>query len=86
MKSLRFDKQQQRSTTILLRFEPGSSYPYHNHPSGEEIFVLQGTCEIENSILIEGDYLFTPQGFKHAVRSVSGCALLIVIPEEVEKL
>ncbi|WP_028295629.1 cupin domain-containing protein [Olivibacter sitiensis] len=86
VKSLRFDKEKQRSTTILLKFEPGSSYPYHNHPAGEEIFVLQGSCEIEGSLLEEGDYLFTPPNSKHAVKSESGCTLLLVIPEEVEKL
>ncbi|HXL56306.1 MAG TPA: cupin domain-containing protein, partial [Chitinophagaceae bacterium] len=40
--SLKFDEATQRSITILLKFEPGASYPYHNHPGGEEIFVLQG--------------------------------------------
>lgn len=86
VKSLRFDKDKERSTTILLKFEPNSSYPYHNHPAGEEIFVLQGSCEIENSILTQGDYLYTPPNSKHSVKSVSGCTLLLVIPEEVEKV
>jgi quercetin dioxygenase-like cupin family protein len=86
VKSLRFDKEKQRSTTILLKFDPNSSYPYHNHPGGEELFVLQGSCEIENSILVEGDYLFTPPNYKHSVKSVSGCTLLLVVPKEVEKL
>lgn len=59
VKLLRFDEEKQRSTTILLKFEAGASYPYHNHSGEEEIFVLRGSCEIENSILAEGDYLFT---------------------------
>lgn len=86
VKSLRFDNEKQRSKTILLKFEPNSSYPYHNHPAGEEIFVLQGSCEIENSILNEGDYLYTPPNFKHSVKSIAGCILLLIIPEEVEKM
>jgi len=28
--------------TILLKFEAGAVYPYHNHPGGEEVFVLEG--------------------------------------------
>ncbi len=36
---LHYDEAKQRSTTILLKFEPGAIYPYHNHPGGEEIFV-----------------------------------------------
>lgn len=86
VKSLRFDEAQGRSTTILLAFEPGASYPYHNHPAGEELFVLQGEAIIENQTLGQGDYLYTPPGFKHAVRSEAGCILLLVVPEEVEIL
>jgi len=86
VKSLRFSEEQQRSTTILLKFEQGASYPYHNHPAGEELFVIEGSCIIEGATLSEGDYLFTPQGFKHSVKTETGCVLLLVIPEEVEIL
>lgn len=86
LKILRFDEQQQRSPTILLKFEPGAAYPYHNHPGGEEIFVMQGSCFINEIELHSGDYLFTPPGFKHNVRTETGCELMLVIPEEVEIL
>jgi len=82
--SLRFNKIQDRSDTILLKFESGSSYPYHNHPAGEQIFVLSGSCEIENTVLAAGDYLYTPPNYKHSVKSENGCTLLLSIPEEVE--
>lgn len=84
--SLRYDEAQQRSTTILLKFEPGATYPYHNHPGGEEIFVLHGEAILENVRLSEGDYLYTPAGFKHSVTTKTGCTLLFVVPEEVEIL
>jgi quercetin dioxygenase-like cupin family protein len=86
VKSLRFDEQQQRSPSILLKFEPGASYPYHNHPGGEEIFVLEGCCFVNESELRVGDYLYTPPGFKHAVKSDTGCVLMLNIPQEVEIL
>lgn len=75
-----------RPPTILLKFEPGASYPYHNHPAGEELFVLEGTCTIEGATLQAGDYLYTPPGFKHSVRTETGCTLLFIVPEEVEIL
>lgn len=84
VKSLRFDEQNRRSPAILLKFEPGAKYPYHNHPAGEEIFLLKGTCMINESLLKQGDYLYTPPGFKHEVRSESGCEMLLIIPAEVE--
>lgn len=84
--SLRYDEAKGRSTTILLEFDAGAAYPYHNHPAGEEIYVLEGTVIIENTTLSAGDYLYTPPGFKHAVTTQTGCRLLFVIPEEVEIL
>ena len=84
--SLHYDQQKERSTTILLRFEPGASYPYHNHPAGEEVYVLSGDAIFENVVLSEGDYLYTPPDFKHAVTTTTGCTLLFVVPEEVEIL
>jgi quercetin dioxygenase-like cupin family protein len=82
--SLRYNEAQKRSDRILLKFEPGASYPYHNHPAGEEIFVLRGSCEIANTILNAEDYLYTPPDYKHSVKSENGCTLLLAIPEEVE--
>lgn len=84
--SLKFDEIKQRSTTILLKFEPGAKYPYHNHPGGEEIYVVSGKAILENVTLSEGDYLNTPVNFKHSVTTETGCTLLLVIPEEVEIL
>ncbi|MFC6103601.1 cupin domain-containing protein [Olivibacter domesticus] len=86
VKSLRYDKATQRSKTILLKFEAGASYPYHIHPGGEELFVLEGNAIIEGTLLTEGDYLYTPPGFKHAVKTDTGCQILLVIPQEVEIL
>ncbi|MCB9233889.1 MAG: cupin domain-containing protein [Bacteroidia bacterium] len=83
-KALRFDEQQNRAPSFLLKFEPGASYPYHNHPGGEEVFVLEGEVYFNEGKLTRGDYLYTPPGYKHAVRSEVGCVLLFNVPEEVE--
>lgn len=84
--SLRYDEAKERSTTILLKFEPGAKYPYHNHPGGEEIYVLSGDVVLEHATLNAGDYLYTPVNFKHSVTTKTGCTMLFVIPEEVEIL
>lgn len=73
-----------RPLTFLAKFEAGAVYPYHNHPAGEEIYVLSGSCEIEGALLQAGDYLYTPPGFKHSVRTAAGCVLFFMVPEEVE--
>ncbi len=86
IKVLRYDEKQQRSPSILLKFEPGAKYPYHNHPAGEELFILKGSCIVNNIVLNEGDYLYTPPGFKHDVKTISGCELIAIVHEEVEIL
>lgn len=86
VKSLRNDESAARPLTFLLKFEAGSSYPYHNHPSGEELFVLEGSVWLNNEELVAGDYLYTPPNFKHSVKSERGCILLLIVPEEVEIL
>jgi quercetin dioxygenase-like cupin family protein len=84
--SLHYDEEKERSTTILLKFEPGAKYPYHNHPAGEEIYVISGDAILENVTLSQGDYLYTPPNFKHSVTTTNGCTMLFIIPEEVEIL
>ena len=84
VKSLRYDETTKRSPSIFLKFEPGAAYPYHNHPGGEELFVIKGNCFVNEAFLEAGDYLYTPRHFKHGVRTENGCELLFLIPEEVE--
>lgn len=86
VKILRYDEEQKRPPSILLKFDAGSSYPYHNHPGGEELFVMEGSCFVNDTLLNQGDYLYTPPGFKHGVKSENGCVIMLIIPEEVEIL
>ncbi len=86
VKVLRFDETTQRAPAILLKFEPGSVYPHHNHPGGEEAFVLEGEVRFGKQDLIAGDYLYTSPNAKHAVYSKGGCVIFLNIPKEVEIL
>jgi quercetin dioxygenase-like cupin family protein len=69
-----------------LKFEPGATYPAHNHPGGEEVFVIEGDVKLDKDRLSSGDYLYTPPQGKHAIWSERGCILLVNVPEEVEIL
>jgi quercetin dioxygenase-like cupin family protein len=70
--------------TVLLRFEPGATFPAHRHPAGEEVFVVEGQVRIGRDRLSRGDYLYTePQGV-HAVSSESGGIILVMLPKPVE--
>ena len=72
--------------TILLKFAAGAGYPVHNHPGGEEIFVLEGDLRLGRDHLFAGNYLYTAPGKIHAARSVNGCILLVKTPKDVEIL
>ncbi len=85
-KVLKYDEQVKRATCIMLKFDAGASYPYHNHPGGEEAFVLEGEAFFNTTKLSKGDYLHTPPDCKHSVKSENGCTIFFIVPEEVEIL
>ena len=86
VKILQFDKKAKRAPTFLLKLEAGATYPVHNHPAGEEIFVIEGDIRLCKNHLYTGGYLYTAPNGKHAVRSENGCVVLVKTPEAVEIL
>ena len=63
--------------TSIVRYEPGSSFPAHDHPEGEEILVLEGVFSDEHGDWRAGTYLLNPEGFRHAPFSKEGCVLFV---------
>lgn len=84
VKLLLFDEQTHRAPTILLKFDPGATYPLHNHPGGEEVFVLEGDVRLGKDELKAGDYLYTAVNNKHRASTQNGCVLLVKVPQQVE--
>jgi anti-sigma factor ChrR (cupin superfamily) len=63
--------------TSLVRYEPRSSFPAHDHPDGEEILVLEGVFSDEHGDWPAGTYLLNPEGFRHTPFSQPGCVLFV---------
>ncbi len=63
--------------TSIVRYDAGSTFPRHDHPGGEEIFVLDGVFEDEHGRYPPGTYLFNPEGFSHAPFSREGCEIFV---------
>jgi quercetin dioxygenase-like cupin family protein len=64
--------------TALVRMEPGSVFPEHDHPESEECFVLEGVVNIEGRDYRPGDYVIAYAGTRHEIiRSASGGLLLL---------
>jgi anti-sigma factor ChrR (cupin superfamily) len=63
--------------TSVVRYEPGATFPVHDHPGGEEILVLEGIFSDEHGDWPAGTYLLNPEGFRHAPFSRNGCVLFV---------
>lgn len=63
--------------TSVVRYDPGSTFPAHDHPGGEEILVLEGVFSDEHGDWPAGTYLLNPEGFRHAPFSTEGCVLFV---------
>jgi anti-sigma factor ChrR (cupin superfamily) len=63
--------------TSVVRYEPRSRFPAHDHPDGEEILVLEGVFSDEHGDWPAGTFLLNPEGFRHAPFSEPGCVLFV---------
>jgi quercetin dioxygenase-like cupin family protein len=85
VKLLRRDKATEESS-FLIRLAPGARIPAHDHPAGEELYVLEGDFHVGPESLGPGDYLYTPANGIHAAHSKGGCVVLVVLPKPVRIL
>ncbi len=63
--------------TSLVRYAPGSVFPSHPHPGGEEILVLDGAFSDADGDYPAGWYLRNPPGSRHAPFSEPGALLFV---------
>jgi anti-sigma factor ChrR (cupin superfamily) len=68
-------------TTSIVRFEPGSYFPEHSHPLGEEILVLEGVFSDEHGDYGAGTYIRNPPGSRHSPFSREGCILFVKLDQ-----
>lgn len=76
-KKLEREEAERGRATSIVRYEAGSKFPSHQHPYGEEIFVLEGTFSDEHGDYPAGTYLRNPAGTSHAPFSEQGCTLFV---------
>ena len=68
-------------TTSFVRFAPGSSFPEHTHPQGEELYVLDGVFSDENGDYPAGTYIRNPPGSRHKPFTREGCELFVKLDQ-----
>lgn len=63
--------------TSIVCYEPGAHFSHHDHPLGEEIFVLSGIFSDQSGDYPAGTYFRNPEGFLHAPFSEEGCEIFV---------
>lgn len=63
--------------TSIVEYAAGSEFRSHEHPMGEEIFVLEGVFSDQTGDYPAGSYLRNPPGSQHAPFSKPGCKLFV---------
>lgn len=68
-------------TTSFVRFAPGSSFPEHTHPLGEELYILDGVFSDERGDYPAGSYIRNPPGSRHKPFTSEGCELFVKLDQ-----
>jgi anti-sigma factor ChrR (cupin superfamily) len=68
-------------TTSFVKFESGSYFPHHEHPKGEELYVLEGVFSDESGDYPAGTYIRNPPGSRHKPFTESGCTLFVKLDQ-----
>ena len=63
----------------LVRLAPGTRVPEHDHPGGEEVYVIEGRLADGNGSYPEGTWLRFPDGSRHQPWSDEGCTLYVKV-------
>jgi hypothetical protein len=63
--------------SALVRFLAGAIVPPHDHPAGEELYVLEGNLHTGDAILEQGDWVRLALGVQHSLAAPEGALALL---------
>lgn len=64
--------------TVLLKWEPGATLPFHRHPEIEQSYVLEGSFYDHDGICRAGQFVWRQPGSLHQTHTDEGCVILAV--------
>lgn len=62
--------------TALFRWAPGTALDLHEHVEIEQTYVLEGSIVDDEGEVLQGDFVWRPQGNRHLARSPNGALVL----------
>ena len=71
---------------VLLRVAAGARFPAHDHPGGEEVYVVSGRARIGDIEVTAGDYLWTPPGGVHDLEAREDTVIFVTSPNGIRVL
>jgi anti-sigma factor ChrR (cupin superfamily) len=64
--------------TALVKMEPGSEIPFHEHTGIEQTLMLEGSLADDDGECKAGMYVWRPAGNRHVARSPGGALMLVM--------
>jgi anti-sigma factor ChrR (cupin superfamily) len=64
--------------TVLLRWKPGATLPFHKHPEIEQSWVLEGSFYDHDGICRAGEFVWRRPQSKHETKTDEGCTILAI--------
>jgi anti-sigma factor ChrR (cupin superfamily) len=64
--------------TCLLRWQPGTTLPFHKHPEIEQTWVISGSFSDHDGIARAGEFVWRRPGSMHETHSAEGCTILAI--------
>ena len=73
-----YENREAGELTCLLRWQPGTTLPFHKHPEIEQSWVLEGSFSDHDGICRAGEYVYRKPGSMHETHSAEGCTILAI--------
>lgn len=72
--------------SALVRMRAGARFPKHNHPGGEEVYVISGQMKVGDQVVQAGDYLWTDPNQVHDAKAIEETVFFVSSPRGIEIL
>ena len=73
-----YEDRERGEMTCLLRWQPGTTLPFHKHPEIEQSYVIEGSFSDHDGICRAGEYVWRQPGSMHETHSAEGCTILAI--------